>query len=396
MQGPTRRTFVVCYGDGTLHVVREHVGGAEWTAVTLGAAWPMGLKSLRVLAAGTTAAATAGRRIVTVVLCGMDDATERGAVLLAALDVETHSGAMTATVTSAHRVLPERDCEPPELVQPYAEASVNAVSFLLIMRTREAHDACVTGGVKRQRQQQQTEDEEDEELPAEATLEAVRARVCGGDAAAVRRTQLTDDSVLAMGASWQPRAALARTVAVTVAVPHGVHVCLAECRTACVAEREALTVVHARTAAALAHVVKGKPRRRFVLLDANARACVVVERDRYALIYEVPPPPLYDFASHCVVDLAGEAGESLADSATLGSVLMTVRPRLGIADDVGVCSGEGKETPEERGASQCWLWTLHRRRARAVRLRDYDPGSTQHLRVDEADKLRGFHWGLDD
>jgi hypothetical protein len=396
---------VVCYGDGTLHVSREHIGGAEWTAVTLGAAWPTHLKSMRVLAAGTTAAATVGQRTVTVALWGMDDATERGAVLLAALDVETHgrAAAMMATATSAHRVLPERDCEPPELAQPYAEAGADAVSFLLIMRTREAHDAYVTGGVKRQQQQQQMEEDEDEEenevLPAEATLEAVRARVGGGDAAAVQRTLLTDDSVLAMGASWQPRTALARTMGVAVGVPHGVHVCLAECRTAGVAEGEgdAMAVVHARTAAALAHVVKGKPRRRFVLLDADARVCAVVERDRYALIYEVPPPPLYTFASHRVVDLAGEAGESLADCATLGGVLMTVRPRLGSADEVSVCSSDGGENPEGRGAPQCWLWTLHRRRARAVRLREYDPRSTQHSQVvDEAGKLRGFHWGVDD
>ena len=409
VQGPTGRTFVVCYGDGTLHVVREHVGGAEWTAVTLGAAWPTGINSMRVLAAGTTAAAAAGQRTVTVALCGTDDANERGAVLLAALDVESGGAAAAATTTatamSAHRVLPERDCEPPELAQPYAETGADAVSFLLIMRTRDAYDACVTGGVERQRQQQQMEEEEEEEdeyeeLPAEATLEAVRARVCSGDAAAVRRAPLADDSVLAMGASWQPRAALARTVAVAVGVPHGVHMCLAECRTTGVAEGEgeALAAVHARTAAALAHVVKGKPRRRFVLLDADARVCAVVERDRYALIYEVPPPPLYAFASHRVVDLAGEVDESLADCATLGGVLMTVRPRLGIADDVGVCSSEGGETPEGRGAPQCWLWTLHRRRARAVRMREYDPGSTQHAPVDEAsaDKLRGFHWGLDD
>jgi hypothetical protein len=54
-----------------------------------------------------------------------------------------------------------------------------------------------------------------------------------------------------------------------------------------------------------------------------------VERDRYALVYEVPPPPRYGSASHRVVDLAEAAGEPPMDAPVLGAVLMTVRPRLG-------------------------------------------------------------------
>jgi hypothetical protein len=187
-------------------------------------------------------------RGVQVALWATDATTGRGAVVLAVIALDVMDAAASATVAAVHHVLPERHCEPPELARPYAEDG--QVTFLLIMRTREPYDACISGGppvVLQGKEKDVSEEEEEEELPPEATLEAVRARVGGGGVVVVvRRSTLTDDSMFAMGASWQPctGGGLADTVAVAVGVPHGVHVCVASLTAA----GDTLAATHAHTA----------------------------------------------------------------------------------------------------------------------------------------------------
>mmetsp|Transcript_12638 Transcript_12638/g.21384 ORF Transcript_12638/g.21384 Transcript_12638/m.21384 type:complete len:508 (-) Transcript_12638:113-1636(-) len=380
-----RSSFVVCYGHGDLSVVLKDPQGRESWFIVGVTNWPNAIRPLKVEAAVRTSAG-----IIQCLVWGTHytrdssgDEVESGMLLAVTIhDGPAQDGECAEPdgpaqsdaplVSEATQVMD--GAEPPEL-------AIGAANTSLLVFAAFDDGTLSTPAENRKAYGNETMNTLDKQLEV----------VCC-DFSKGRTSQVVDDAGTDVPNSpklhhWTldingtqtfgARSVLQQDALIlTVGVKYDVHACIADVRLDSQEGHIDMAVHHVATVPAFAYVAMGKPKRKFLLLDATNRIAAVLEQERYAYIYESPCSKTSEEGNHIVVDVQSEGGQ-----------IETVLGGRFVAEDAG-------------GEDKCWLIVLLEKRVTLLKLRQL---SSEESELQEPTRLKlgaevlpAFVWGADD